>query len=52
MYVCIDLYNQMLYYHTIITLQFALLMGLLSMRVEWRCYTMVNGVHCVIIGGI
>ena len=36
----------------IFELQFVLLMDPLSMRVEWRCITMVNGVQCVMMDGI
>ena len=45
-YICIKTY------HTIVTSQFALLMDPPVMRVEWKCITMVNGVQCVIMGGI
>ena len=45
-------FKQMLYYHTIVTLQFVLLVDPPSMRVEWKCITMVNGVQCVVMDGI
>ena len=38
--------------YDIIAFQFVLLMDLPFMRVEWRCYTMVYGVQCVMMDGI
>ena len=35
-----------------VALQFVLLMDPQSMRAEWRCFTMVNGVQCVMMDGI
>ena len=35
-----------------VALQFVLLMDPPTMRVEWRCITMVNGVQCVMMDGI
>ena len=40
------------YNHVIVVLQFVLLMDPLSLKVEWKCIKMVNGVQCVIMDGI
>ena len=45
-----DCFNYDLYFHHY--LQFVLLMDPPSMRVEWKCITMVNGVQCVMMDGI
>ena len=54
-YICYSMASlcmHMYIFNHIFMSQFVLLMDPLSMRVEWRCITMVNGVQYVIIDGI